>query len=295
MGFNDKRKEYIIEDMYPKRPLINYLWNESYIAVINVMKANINKYGFDKDHYIYGINDKGEVAGSYTTEEGQIFLNPQTWAVMARVTDTPDKLLDLVENELSCDFGYVQQKPCFTKPNANFGRITYFGKGFYENGACYNHGTAFKLVADCVAGRGNEAYVALKKILPNNKYNDYTKSGVEPYALCNMFFGPENEARGGEAPMAWITGTSSWTFRGIVEYIIGVRAEFVGLRVAPQLPDSWKGARVKRVYRNSMYDIEIKRGTENRMIVDGNSVDSKIIPEFCDNEMHTIIVELGKH
>ena len=35
MGFNDTRKEYVIEDMFPKRPLINYLWNERYITAIN--------------------------------------------------------------------------------------------------------------------------------------------------------------------------------------------------------------------------------------------------------------------
>ena len=35
MGFIDERKEYVIENMYPKRPWMNYLWNEEYIVIMN--------------------------------------------------------------------------------------------------------------------------------------------------------------------------------------------------------------------------------------------------------------------
>lgn len=256
------------------------------------MTENINMHGFDKDHYIYGINDKGEIAGSYSTKEAQIFLNPQSWAVLAGVADKPQELLDLVEKELSCDYGYVQHKPCYTIPNDNFGRITYFGKGFYENGSCYNHGTAFKLVADCVAGRGDNAYSTLKRILPQNKLNDCAKSGVEPYAVCNMYFGPENITRCGEAPMSWITGTSGWTFRGIVEYIIGVRAEFDGLKIDPQLPSDWKEVKIRREYRNAVYEIQIKRTGEKRIYADGKVLEGELVPAFGDGKTHNIYVEL---
>lgn len=59
-----------------------------------------------------------------------------------------------------------------------------------------------------------------------------------------MFFGPENETRGGETPIAWITGTSSWTFRVIVEYMLGVRADFHGLLINPQLPNDLSCAKM---------------------------------------------------
>ena len=35
MAFIDERKEYEISNMYPKRPWMNYLWNEEYIVIIN--------------------------------------------------------------------------------------------------------------------------------------------------------------------------------------------------------------------------------------------------------------------
>ena len=254
------------------------------------MRARINQHGWDKDHYIYGINDVGMKVGSYETEQGQIFLNPQTWAVMSGVCDDPQKLLDFVEKELACDFGYVQQKPSYTVPDEHLGRISYFGKGFYENGSCYNHGTAFKVVADCMAGRADYAYDTLKKILPQNKYNDYTKSGMEPYALCNMFFGPENETRAGEAPMSWITGTSSWVFRAIVEYICGPKAGFEGLVLEPQLPTSWESVKITRAFRDAVYNIEIHRGHEKKCIVDDTIISGNVIPAYGDHKEHKVIL-----
>ena len=65
--------------------------------------------------------------------------------------------------------------------------------------------------------------------------------------------------RRGEAPMHWITGTSSWVFRGIVEYLIGVRAGFDGLIIEPQLPEEWDSVTITRTFRGKVYEIDIKR------------------------------------
>jgi len=130
------------------------------------------------------------------------------------------KLMDLVEEKLGCDFGYVQQTPSYTVGSDKIGRSSYFKPGCYENGSVYNHGVSFKVVADCVINDGNRAFKSSYKILPVNPLNTYEKSGVEPYAMTNMYLGPECTARCGEAPLSWITGTSGWVFRGIVEYII---------------------------------------------------------------------------
>ena len=271
--------------------------DKSYLADIYTNKKkhltqNIQKIGWDKDHYIYGINDWGEKVGSYDTKEGQMFLNPQTWAVLAGIAKNNNELLDFVENELKCDFGYVQQKPCYKTPDPHLGRISYFGNGFYENGSVYNHGVAFKIVADCMAGRGDRAYETIKMMMPSNPKNDYIKSGVEPYALCNMYFGPENATRKGEAPMYWITGTSSWIFRGIAEYLLGVRAEYDGLKIEPNIPSDWEDVDVTREFRGATYQIFIKRTGKKTVIADGNVLDTNIIPPFGDGRIHSVTVTI---
>ena len=276
--------------------LLNKLKNanlaDKYLKKRDVLTQNIKNYGWDKDHYIYGINDLGERVGSYDTQEGQMFLNPQTWAVLAGIADNDDELLNFVENELKCDFGYVQQKPCYKTPDPHLGRISYFGNGFYENGSVYNHGVAFKIVSDCIAGRGDLAYETIKMMMPSNPKNDYKKSGVEPYALCNMYFGPENTTRSGEAPMYWITGTSSWTFRGIVEYLIGVRADYDGLKIEPNIPFDWEYVDVTREFRGAIYKFNIKRTGERTIEVDGKTLDTNIVPAFSDGKVHCVNVTL---
>ena len=172
-------------------------------------------------------------------------------------------------------------------------------KGSFENGSVYNHGGAFKIAADCKLGRGNQAYQTIVKMLATNKKNDALKSGVEPYAITNMYLGPENGLRSGEAVMGWITGTAGWLFRCIIEYIVGVKAGYQGLTIAPCLPSSWKDISVRREYRNAVYNIRIlnPNGLQTgrlRITVDNQPVAANILPDFNDNKEHSVIVELLK-
>lgn len=272
---------------------------ESYIDEIrkkaDLMTENIFKYGWDKDHFIYGINDYGEKIGSYDTAEGQIFLNPQTWAILAGIVDGENakKLMDLVEEKLSCDFGYVQQWPSHSRGTDRIGRSSYFKPGCYENGSVYNHGVSFKVVAESLINEGDRAFETFNRISPNNPKNNYVHSGVEPYAMTNMYLGPECTVRQGEAPLSWVTGTCGWLFRGMIEFIIGVRADFNGLKISPNLPKCWDKVKVKRAFRGSQYNITIDgvhSGSEYKIAVDGVEINGNIVPAFADGKSHEVIV-----
>lgn len=262
------------------------------------MIANILKYGWEKDHFIYGINDFGEKIGSYDAPDAHAYLNSQTWAVLSGVLGEKElnALMDYVEDNLSCDFGYVQVSPCHVIGTDHIGRSSYFQKGCYENGSVYNHGCAFKIVADCYLKRGNEALKAVKMMLPTNPKNDSTVSGMEPYAISNMYLGPENEHRPGYSPMHWITGTCGWLLRGIVEYMLGVQASYDGLTVNPALPEEWKTATVHRTYRKSVYDITYIQNSYNGKLsvtVDGKAIEGNVLPQFEDGVAHKVVVNIG--
>ena len=258
----------------------------------NKMIYNIRLHGWDEDHFIYGINDWRERVGSYDTKDAQIFLNPQTWAVIAGVAEDSEKLLDLVEDKLCCDYGYVQCVPSYSKADPHVGRISYFGKGLFENGSVYNHGCTFKMVADCIARRPDNAYKTLKLMSPFNPKNRYEHSGVEPYVTTNMYLGPECKLRAGEVTGSWTTGTTSWLYRAVVEYILGVRAEFDGLLIDPQLPRDWNEAEVTRVYRSSIYEIKIQRTGKKEVYLDGERLLSNIIPQAEPGKVHSVIVNI---
>lgn len=238
------------------------------------LKQAIKSFGKVDDHYVYGINDEGEVVGG----NDRIFLNPQSWAVLANLApkDELESAMDVVENKLKCNFGYVQCFPSFTEGKESIGRVSYFKPGLVENGGVYNHGVAFKIVADCMLGRGDHAYESLKLISCDNPENP--NNGVEPYAVSNMYIGPENPYNAGFAPMYWITGTAGWIYRAVTEYICGIKATPNGLKVLPCLPSKWDNIQLSRRFRGGLYHIEIKRGNEKGIIVNGEKIEGSVLP-----------------
>ena len=257
---------------------------------LDELKAAVQKYGADGDHLLYGYNDYDEKIGADDNEYAKIYLNPQTWAVLAGAFDkkTLEKYMDAVEKRLSCDFGYVQCAPSFKEGTEHIGRVSYFKEGLIENGSVYNHGVAFKIVADCLLGRGDNAYETLKKISYDNPKN--SDNGAEPYAFSNMYIGPENEYLSGYAPMSWVTGTAGWLYRAITEYIFGVKAVKGGLEIKPCFPKLWNGAKVTRFFRGATYEIELKRGEENKVFVNGEPICGNVLPVAKCCEIYSVKV-----
>lgn len=238
------------------------------------LKEAIDKYGRFNDHYIYGINDDQEVLGG----EERIFLNPQSWAVLGNVSSKEklSKAMDVVEKELKCDFGYALCSPSYTQGQENIGRISYFKPGLVENGGVYNHGVAFKIIADCMLDRDDIAYSTLKLISCDNPR--LANSGVEPYAVTNMYIGPENPYLAGFAPMSWVTGTAGWLYRAATEYICGIHATMNGLKIEPHIPSSWDKVEISRLFKGVNYKIIIKRDSNKGIFVNNTKIEGDIIP-----------------
>lgn len=255
------------------------------------LKANVIKYGYDGDHMIYGFNDYDEKIGAEENMEAKIFLNAQTWSVLAGIFDEEklNELMDKVESRLKCDYGYVQNAPSFTKGNDKLGRVSYFKKGLIENGGVYNHGVAFKVVADCILGRGDIAYNTFKMMSYDNPKN--VNNGVEPYAVSNMYIGPENEFLSGYAPMSWVTGTAGWVYRFLTEYMCGIRPCKEGLMVKPCFPSHWQGAKVIRKFRGATYEINYVKSEKYMLNIDGKEITGNVIPIQNDNKTHVVKVE----
>ena len=246
---------------------------------------------FEGDRFIYGINDWDEKLGSEECSEGKIYLNPQTWAVLADILDEEgsNKIMDTVESRLKCDYGYLQSSPAFSKKNEHIGRMAYFIPGGYENGSVYNHGVAFKIAADCKLGKNDSAFNTLKLISYDNPANP--NSGVEPYVVSNMYLGPQEAFRPGFAPCSWITGTAGWLYRNITESILGVTAQFDGLKISPCLPSHWDNVELSRIYRGAVYNITLRKTGTPSLTVDGKIYEGNIIPSFEKDTIHSVVYE----
>jgi len=73
---------------------------------------------------------------------------------------------------------------------------------------------------------------------------------------CQFTHGPESP-RFGQARNPWLTGTASWSYVGVTQYILGVRAELSGPRVDPCLPEGWNGFQVTRRFRGMNLTINV--------------------------------------
>ena len=237
------------------------------------LKNSIDKYGRYDNHFIYGINDEQEIIGG----EERIFLNPQSWAVLGNASSKEklNQAMDVVEKDLKCDFGYVLCSPSYTKGQESIGRVSFFKPGLVENGGVYNHGVAFKIIADCMLDRNDIAYQTLKLISCDNPR--LANSGVEPYAVTNMYIGPENPYLAGFAPMSWVTGTAGWLYRAVTEYICGIQATETGLKIKPHLPSCWDEIEVSRLFRGANYQIKIKRDNNKGIFVNNKKIEGDTI------------------
>ena len=77
----------------------------------------------------------------------------------------------------------------------------------------------------------------------------------------------------GKGGWSWYSGSAQWLHRVAVNWILGVRATYEGLTVDPCIPAEWSGFRYKRLFRNAVYDITVKRTGCKRTTVDGNVVE----------------------
>lgn len=253
------------------------------------LKQAILTYGIENDRFIYGYNDWDEKVGSDECSQAKFFLNPQTWAVMSDILTLEQKqnLMDAVEARLKCDYGYMMQDSPFVTPDDHLGRLTYFEPGVYENGSVYNHGVMFKIVADCCIGRGDNAWNTLKINRFDNPLN--CNSGVEPYAVSNMYFGPSAVYKKGFAPQSWITGSAGWMYRAIIEFILGVKPDFNGLKLQPCLPHEWKTVNIKRIFRGAIYNIEFIPSDKFSLAVNGKQIEGNVIP-LCEKSSENYVV-----
>ena len=260
------------------------------------IKKAVNDNGWDGQWYLAGYNDNGDKVGTKNEHEGMIYLNTQTWAVITGIAPEQriNECIASADKYLYSDYGPLTLYPSYTKYNPNIGRLTGFVPGIWENGAPYCHAGAFKIVSDCILGRGDEAYSSLKDILPDSEKNSTEHSGCEPYAVTNMYLGPDNPRRG-ETSSAWITGTAGWIYRAVSEYIAGFRCDYEQITIDPCLPSCWNKLNYIRMFRGTRYIVNVFnpnnhcKGVE-LVVVDGERQDGNKIPVFGDCGTHNVEV-----
>ncbi len=266
------------------------------------LAAIINRVGWDGGWYLAAYNDEGYRIGSAKNEEGKVPLNSQTWAILSEVAppDRRKKILKLIDEYLDTEYGPALFLPSYTRFDPGIGRVTAFAEGTKENAAVFSHACAFKIVADCLVGRGDKAYETYCKLLPMSPAkSDHTKYTAEPFVWAEYVIGPGSRYKFGEGNFTWNTGTTPWMFIAATEWILGVRRDYEGLLIDPCFPRHWKRASIRRPFRGATYEVTIENpeGVEKgvkRIFLDGKRWDSNVIPPHGDGKIHRVQVVMGR-
>lgn len=153
------------------------------------------------------------------------------------------------------------------------------------------------MIAECIVGRGDRAFEYWSKIAPSYREEISDVHKLEPYVYCQMIAG-KDAYKPGEAKNSWLTGSAAWNFVAMTQWILGIRPDYDGLLIDPCIPREWKGFTVKRVFRNAIYNIQVKnpdavsKGVK-KVVVDGKEMPSNLIPAFSDGKEHFVEVILG--
>lgn len=274
------------------------------------LKDDINAHAWDGEWYMRALSTVENI-GSKDSEGSKIYLNAQTWAVLGGVAEGErlSSVLKAVDG-MEHDFGFPLNMPPYPKYSPNVGRMSGMLPGLFENGGVYCHATGFKILMDCKAGRGTKAKETLKKIMPDSEKNPSMRSGAEPYVFTNCY--STHPGYYGKSYQSWTTGTSAWCLMGLYEGILGVKADYAGLRIEPCFPADWEQAEMTRAFRGANYHVVVKnpRHVENgvpEIFVDGKRISkmtvpdgsageenvlATMIPDFQDGKLHEVEVTL---
>ena len=240
--------------------------------------AAANHHLWDGDWYARGITDDGVAFGVATDAEGRIYLNPQAWALLSGAADEArrSRLTAAVEAELVSPHGVAMLGPPYTGMREDVGRLTQKFPGSAENGAVYNHAAAFWMHALFAVGEDDRAWRTLRTMLTGPDAGECLQRGQLPVFVPNYYRGAWrlHPRTAGRSSQLFNTGTAAWLYRCLVESLLGLRGEGDGLRIAPQLPSHWPGARVRRRFRGAQFEVEIERVSglaARRVLVDGQA------------------------
>jgi cellobiose phosphorylase len=135
------------------------------------------------------------------------------------------------------------------------------------------------IIAETIVGRAENAWQYYKQITPAYREEISEVHRLEPYVYAQMIAGKE-ASRHGEAKNSWLTGTASWNFVTVSQYLLGVRADWDGLVVDPCIGAEVAEFTVHRQIRGATYVIAVKNsgGKGARLTVDGVAIDGNTVP-----------------
>jgi cellobiose phosphorylase len=243
-----------------------------------------NDICWDGNWYLRAFRDNGEPIGVSAATQGKIFLNAQSWAVISELApkDRADKAMASSREHLATPFGMQIVAPSFTEIDDTVGLISRCVAGKKENGAVFNHASAWFVLASILNGDVEFGWEMYQRMMPINSSQATDQKcdrfETEPYVYPEYVTSPDHETQG-QASHSWLTGTAVWMLRIGVDHILGFQPTFTGMLIDPHIPAAWSGFTAQRKFRGKVLALTVtnhcpvKQMTVNGQVVEGNFID----------------------
>ena len=272
--------------------------------LVEQMRQAVLEHGWDGRWFLRAYDYFGNPIGTDAHAEGKIWIEPQGFAVLAGIgigkgphdeASPAVQALDSAGEMLGTAHGMVLQYPAYTTYRVELGEVSTYPPGYKENGGIFCHNNPWVIIGETMVGRGDRAFDYYRRITPAYREEISDVHRLEPYVYAQMIAGKE-AVRHGEAKNSWLTGTAAWNFVAVSQYLLGVRPDFDGLVVDPQIGPDVPSFTVTRVARGATYVITVTnsgaRGSRGRLVVDGTSVEGNLVPYAPAGSTVTVDVTL---
>lgn len=272
------------------------LWAQ---PLLKQLDENIQKYAWDGEWFLRGYRFDGMKFGSQESPEGQIFLNSQTWAILSGAAreDQAPGIMEKVGERLATDYGLKLCDPPYTSSDYNIVRAQLMNPGLKENGGIFVHTQGWGVMAEAMLGHGNQAYKYLRSYLPAAYNSRADVREIEPYVVCQSTHGPQSP-KFGASRVPWLSGSATWTYYSITQYVLGIRPGYEGIFIDPCIPSSWDGFTVSRNFRGKLLKIKVENPGSvekgvRKIVINGNEVEDSFISGELLKAENDILVTMG--
>jgi cellobiose phosphorylase len=250
----------------------------------------VNEQAWDGDWYVRCFDDNGRPIGSRINEQGRIFLNTQSWAMISGIADDARSslLIESADRNLLTPAGYMLLAPTFLKPDPHIGRISFLEPGICENGTVYSHVNAWMILGLLRCGYADKAYEIFRRITPGyvDGEND-VKQKTPPYVYANGHYGPAHRNNAFQVEFTWITGSVAWHYNNMLTEMAGFRPGYDRFSIHPVIPSAWDGITLDRTFRSRSFHMKVSRGAASGVKVKLNGRDvltGHILLSECEGE-----------
>jgi cellobiose phosphorylase len=166
-----------------------------------------------------------------------------------------------------------------------------------ENASVFCHTQGWAVIAETLLGRGKEAYDLYRKFMPAAYNTKAEIREIEPY-VYNQFINSKYSPRYGAARLPWLSGSASWAYYTVTQYILGIQPDYSGVRIDPCIPSKWKEIKITRRFRENTLNILIKNrdGVQKgvkKIVINGEELNGNFIPIELMKEKNEVLVVMG--